>query len=282
MLAQILGIICCLDALTLVNSAPAVQQPLIERPAHGSQTEELVKAGHGRKLHGRFLQITDFHPDPFYEPYSSTESDKACHRGEGPAGAFGAETTDCDAPIALVNATFKWIDKHVKDSIDFIVWTGDSARHDNDEEIPRTSDQVSKLNELMVNKFAESFGTDDEDPTNAFTVPIIPTFGNNDILPHNIFSDGPNQWTKHYLHIWRKFIPEEQRHGFERGGWFFVEAIPNKLAVFSLNTLYFFDSNTAVDGCAENTEPGYAQMEWLRIQLQFIRQRGMKAIITGH
>ena len=225
----------------------------------------------------------DFHPDPFYKPYSSTESDKACHRGEGPAGNFGAETTDCDSPISLVNATFEWIDKHVKDSIDFIVWTGDSARHDNDEEIPRTNGQVIELNELLVHKFEESFGKkDDEDRTNAFTVPIIPTFGNNDILPHNIFEDGPNRWTKEYLHVWRKFIPEEQRHGFERGGWFFVEVIPNKLAVFSLNTLYFFDSNTAVDGCADNTEPGYAQMEWLRIQLQFLRHRGMKAILTGH
>lgn len=283
MLAQILGIICCLDALKLVNTAPTVQQPLIERPVQGSQNEGFTNARNGRKLHGKFLQITDFHPDPFYKPYSSTEVDKACHRGEGPAGALGAETTDCDSPISLINATFEWVDKHVKDSIDFIVWTGDSARHDNDEEIPRTSDQVIKLNELLVNKFEEIFRKkDDEDPANDFTVPIIPTFGNNDILPHNIFADGPNQWTKEYLHIWRKFIPEEQRHGFERGGWFFVEVIPNKLAVFSLNTLYFFDSNTAVDGCAENTEPGYAQMDWLRVQLQFLRQRGMKAILTGH
>ena len=204
----------------------------------------------------------DFHPDPFYEPYSSTEADKACHRGEGPAGIFGAETTDCDSPISLINATFEWIEKHVKDSIDFIVWTGDSARHDNDEELPRSSAQVIKLNKLMVNKFVESFGNvDDEDLTRDFIFPIIPTFGNNDILPHNIFPDGPNRWTMEYLDIWQKFIPEEQRHGFARGGWFFVEAIPNKLAVFSLNTMYFFDSNTAVDGCAENTEPGYAQME---------------------
>ena len=52
--------------------------------------------------------------------------------------------------------------------------------------------------------------------------------------------------------------------------------------MLSLNTLYFFDSNTAVDGCAAKTEPGYEQMEWLRIQLQFLRQRGMKAILMGH
>ena len=186
----------------------------------------------------------------------------------------------------MINATFKWIDENLKDKIDFVIWTGDSARHDNDEEIPRTDRQVEDLNRMMVNKFVEVFGKEDNindtDPTNDFTIPIVPTWGNNDILPHNIFLPGPNRWTRQYLHIWRKFIPEAQRHGFERGGWFSVEVIPNKLVVFSLNTLYFFDSNSAVDGCADVSEPAYEQMEWLRIQLRFLRERGLKAIIMGH
>ena len=45
---------------------------------------------------------------------------------------------------------------------------------------------------------------------------------------------------------------------------------------------YFFDSNSAVDGCADKSEPGYEHMDWLRIQLQFLRDRGMKAILMGH
>ena len=188
--------------------------------------------------------------------------------------------------MSLINETFNWIEANLKGSIDFIVWTGDSARHDNDVEIPRTEKQVTGLNKLLVTKFVEVFGKEDHindtDPTNDFIIPIVPTFGNNDILPHNILSKGPNRWTKRYTNIWNRFIPEEQRHGFERGGWFYVEVIPNRLAVFSLNTLYFFDSNSAVDGCADRSEPGYEQMEWLRIQLQFLRDRGMKAIITGH
>lgn len=186
----------------------------------------------------------------------------------------------------MVNATFKWIDENLKDSIDFVIWTGDSARHDNDEKLPRTVAEIENANELLVNKFVEVFGKEDNindtDPTNDFTIPIVPTFGNNDILPHNILDPGPNRWTKSFLRIWRKFIPEEQRHGFERGGWFFVDVIPNELAVFNLNTLYFFSNNAAVDGCADKSEIGYEQMDWLRIQLQFVRERGMKAIIMGH
>ena len=152
--------------------------------------------------------------------------------------------------------------------------------------IPRTEEEVLASNQMLVTKFQEVFGKkdrlDDTDPTNDFVIPVIPTFGNNDIMPHNIFQPGPNRWTKKYASIWRQLIPEEQRHSFVRGGWFSVEVIPNELAVLSLNTLYFFDSNTAVDGCAAKTEPGYEQMEWLRIQLQFLRQRGMKAILMGH
>ena len=232
------------------------------------------------------LRLLDLHPDLFYKYHSSTSKEDACHRGDGTAGRLGAETTDCDSPISLINETFKWIGKHIKDDVDFVIWTGDSARHDNDENIPRTEEQIVNTNELLVSKFVETFGKEDHindtDPTNGFVIPIIPTFGNNDIMPHNIMDQGPNKWTKEYLRIWKQMIPEEQRHGFEKGGWFFVEVIPNKLAVFSLNTLYFFDSNTIVDGCDAKSEPGYQQMEWLRIQLQFLRQRGLKAILMGH
>lgn len=229
-------------------------------------------------------RLLDLHPDGFYQPGS--DSAEACHSGQGPAGIYGAETTDCDSPFSLVNATFAWINDNLKDSVDFVIWTGDSARHDNDERHPRTETEVVGLNTYIVDKFVEVFGkTDninDPDPTNDFVVPIVPTFGNNDMLPHNIFEPGPNKWTKKYAGVWDRFIPQEQLHSFARGGWFFTEVIPNKLAVISLNTMYFFDSNSAVDGCEAKSEPGYEHMQWLRIQLQFLRDRGMKAILMGH
>lgn len=236
------------------------------------------------KLQGRFLHITDLHPDPYYEPHTSTAEDSACHWGEGPAGYYGTETSDCDAPFALINETFRWISQHIKDEVDFVVWTGDSSRHDSDEKVPRTTAEVIRTNIYVAAKFAETFGNglDPANHNHTMMIPVIPTFGNNDFLPHNIFYEGPNKWLKTYVKIWDKFIPEEQRHGFERGGWFYVEAIPNKLAVFSLNTMYFFSHNAAVDGCSIKSEPGFEHMEWLRIQLQAMRDRGMKAILTGH
>jgi len=161
-----------------------------------------------------------------------------------------------------------------------VIWTGDSARHDSDESIPRSADQVLNTNQLLSDKIIETF-TSDKNPSR-LSIPVVPTFGNNDILPHNILLPGPNRWLQRYAEMWKTFIPEEQLHSFEFGGWFSVEVVPGKLAVFSLNTLYFFDRNAGVDGCAAPSEPGFKQMEWLRIQLQSLRTRGVKAILMGH
>ncbi|KAI0843007.1 Endopolyphosphatase [Hypoxylon sp. FL0890] len=230
-----------------------------------------------RKLHGRFLHITDLHLDEWYKVHASTKQNIACHRGDGPAGTYGAETSDCDSPLALVNATLDWITANLKDSIDFVVWTGDSARHDSDEEIPRHNKEVLALNQRVADAFVTTFSDN-----KGLVVPVVPTFGNNDIYPHNLLEPGPNEILSTYNDIWDTFIPEDQRHSFRYGGWFYVEVIPDKLAVFSLNTLYFFDRNAGVDDCAHPTEPGYKQFEWLRVQLQILRERGMKAILIGH
>lgn len=222
----------------------------------------------------------DIHLDPFYEPGSSPR--KSCHRGKGKAGYLGAPGEGCDSPEILLNQTFDWIERNLKDKIDFIVWTGDSARHDNDERIPRTETQIEELNQAVVDKFMEVFGEKKDGGRNKPTIPIVPNIGNNDVMPHNIFEKGPNKCTRKLGRVWKPFIPEEQRHTFLQWGWFYTEVIPSKLAVVSLNTMYFYESNAAVDGCAARSEPGYHHFEWLRVQLQLMREREMKAILIGH
>lgn len=176
----------------------------------------------------------------------------------------------------------------MKDEIDFVIWTGDSARHDNDEKLPRSADEILDLNTYLSQKWVEIFNVNRASSGSSsssvprLSVPVIPTFGNNDIMPHNIFDEGPNKWTKRFAEIWNAFIPEDQRHTFVLGGWFTTEVVPGRLAVISLNTMYFFDSNSAVDGCEAKSEPGYEHMEWLRIQLKILRSRNMKAILMGH
>ncbi|KAL4791777.1 Metallo-dependent phosphatase-like protein [Aspergillus venezuelensis] len=272
MISPRLNVFCALGLAACAAAVPITEQQVLKLDSHDGSIAE------SKRLAGRFLHITDFHLDTNYKPGTSDE--QVCHWGNGSAGELGAEGSDCDSPQALIDETFRWIERNLKGKIDFVLWTGDSARHDNDEKIPRSPDEIVELNEALAAKFIDLF--ENSDTARGLSIPIIPTIGNNDIMPHNIFKEAPNRWTRKFTEVWNKFIPEHQRHSFEEGGWFAADLIPNKLAAISLNTMYFFESNSAVDGCAAKSEPGYEHMEWLRIQLEILRGRNMKAILIGH
>jgi len=99
------------------------------------------------RLVGKFLHITDIHPDEHYLIGGSISS--SCHRNTtddggddddymrmlrpgrtdgGYGGKYGSPYSICDSPFSLSNATFAWIDKNLIGAIDFVVWTGDNAR----------------------------------------------------------------------------------------------------------------------------------------------------------
>jgi len=89
------------------------------------------------ELHGNFLHITDFHPDPYYVSNVTaksrchgrfTNTKKPKHMKKGISGPWGAPATVCDSPLGLVDATFEWLEKNWKNKIDFIIWTGDNSR----------------------------------------------------------------------------------------------------------------------------------------------------------
>lgn len=220
-------------------------------------------------LHGRFLHITDLHPDRFYKPGLSV--DDMCHSGKGSASKYGDAILGCDSPLELVEETLDWVKENLHDKIDFIVWTGDNMRHDNDRRHPRSERDIFEMNEKVAAMFYERFG-----------LMPIPLLGNNDVFPHNLFSTGPTLQTREFYKLWRQFLPASQLHVFERGVYFFQEVIPNQLAVLSINTLYWFQSNPLVDSCDRKKDPGYKLFEWLGVVLKEMRLRNMKVWLTGH
>ncbi|WPK26222.1 hypothetical protein PUMCH_003571 [Australozyma saopauloensis] len=225
--------------------------------------------GESKKIHGRFLHVTDFHPDPFYKPGSDISM--FCHGGKGDAGEYGDAILGCDSPMALVEKTIDWIEENLKDEIDFIVWTGDNMRHDNDRNYPRFETDIFAMNEKISDLMLEKFGD----------LPI-PSLGNNDVYPHNLFAVGPTMQTREFYKLWRHFVPQSQLHVFNQGVYFFQEVIPNRLAVLSINTLYLFQSNPLVDSCDRKKDPGYKLFLWLGYTLKEMRKRNMKVWLTGH
>ncbi|KAF9897964.1 Endopolyphosphatase [Lobosporangium transversale] len=137
------------------------------------------------------------------------------------------------------------------------------------------------MNREIANRFLEVFAPDKDDPFQQ-RIPIVPSIGNNDVYPHNIMEAGPNRILQHFSEIWAEFIPESQYHTFQHGGYYTAEVVPGKIAVVALNTLYFFNQNAAVDGCDSDDEPGTDQMDWLEVELESMRKRGMTAYLTGH
>ncbi|KAF9924284.1 Endopolyphosphatase [Linnemannia zychae] len=278
------------------------------------------------RLKGRFLQMTDLHPDEHYLKDAAVST--SCHTilddeedddagqqtylgqlrlnekkdrawdafrsdhmrettiptpPSAPinttiAGWYGAPNTICDSPLTLIDATFDWISKNIVDSVDFVLWTGDNARHDSDNTYPRTQEQINAMNKIVATKFLIAFPSG----PSGRRIPVIPSIGNNDIYPHNILQPGPNPIIQYFATIWSEFIPESMAKTFARGGYYAVEAVEDKITVFSLNTLYFYIHNVAVDGCKSEEEPGTEQMDWLEAELDKVRQRRMVAYLTGH
>lgn len=245
----------------------------------------LVNTNSRKKLNGRFLHITDMHPDSLYQLGTSIR--KVCHQDEPAnnldnATRFGVAMSGCDSSMDLINFTLKWISENLADKIDFIIWTGDNIRHDNDRRVPRTERQIFDLNSKMANKLYKMFKVVNSLDPMEFDVQIIPSLGNNDVFPHNMFSLGPTLQTRELYNIWSHFIPQEQQRTFNRVTSFFVEVIPGKLGVISLNTLYFYKANPLVDNCNSKKQPGYQLLIWLGYVLEELRQRGMKCWLSGH
>lgn len=103
--------------------------------------------------------MIDFHLDPYYVEGADVSS--FCHTNagdtsKGVAGRFGTLGSKCDSPTALVEAAFKFMSTQAPD-VDFIIYTGDSVRHDRDKKSKRTKAQVLEIQSRIVNYFKKSF-----------------------------------------------------------------------------------------------------------------------------
>ncbi|KAI8139379.1 Metallo-dependent phosphatase-like protein [Fennellomyces sp. T-0311] len=232
-------------------------------------------------LHGKFLHITDIHIDPHYQDEATIKS--GCHRQAKKhhkkkkrkgklAGYWGSPTSGCDAPPRLADHAIDWIADGWKDKIDFIIWTGDNARHDLDSKIPRTKKEILALNEAIKNKIQEAFYSENR------TIPIIPCIGNNDVHPHNRLQS--INMLEALSDMWSDLIPADQLATFRRGGYYAVD-IGAGVRVLALNTLYFFDSNDAVKGCRQ-PGPGSEHFAWIRNQLESARRDRARVYMIGH
>lgn len=114
-------------------------------------------------------------------------------------------------------------------------------------------------------------------------IPVIPSFGNNDVFPHNqiggIEVDGDLLYF--YEQLWRAWMPLDQRATFRQGGYF-IRPVAPRLSVLTLNTMYFYAKNLAVHNCLHPTSPATIQLKWFESQLEKARIAQSKIYVIGH
>ncbi|KAI8811904.1 Metallo-dependent phosphatase-like protein [Cladochytrium replicatum] len=256
-----------------------------------------VTSGSTRNLQTyNFLHITDIHSDPYYLPNSDPES--LCHRRGFNAGSsshyFGYRGSECDSPFSLVNGTFDYLKRVFSSETNFILWTGDSSRHDRDNRLRRRPGEAEVEIGQIVQLFTTSF--------NISAIPVIPSIGNWDIHPANSLPAGPNSNIDRLYSAFEPLLrtgnPEEEAEisaTFKKGGYFVRSIVPNALDVISVNTLYFFSGNEAVRDCIDfsrsgdlktilrtSNHPGDIQLLWIVEQLERAKSRGSRVILSGH
>lgn len=115
------------------------------------------------------------------------------------------------------------------------------------------------------------------------SIPVIPSFGNNDVYPHNQIGgpDTDGDLLSFYEQMWRPWIPKDQRNTFLQGGYYITQVAP-RLNVLSLNTMYFYVKNKSVKNCQNMDSPAFKQLVWFEEQLRNARSKQDKIYVIGH
>ena len=236
-------------------------------------------------LSGQFLQLSDlvsFEIEVSFSPHllicslvqhydmhylaNSEVSVTRCHAENGTAGALG-ERAFCDSPELLLNGTLKVVAALA--NVDFILLTGDLARHDDYKPIPRTFDEVMQENAQVAKWLAQTFPD----------IPVIPTIGNNDVYPHDtMHAPGPdNKVLPALAKAWAPLLDGAMTESMLHGGYM-SKTLANGNTVVSLNTLYFAYG----PDCNVSDSPALIQLEWLSALLDNVVQDESNMILMGH
>ncbi|CAG8509345.1 17736_t:CDS:2 [Funneliformis caledonium] len=248
--------------------------PFDQNDFHSTQLRFQINEINNKEFSGKFLHITDLHLDPYY--LTNSKPKKYCHRyakksKNNISGKFGTLGSNCDSPYALLDSAFSFLKDNLHDA-DFVIYTGDSLRHDRDSKIPFSKDDVISGHKTVVQYVTETFDLS--------KTKFIPTLGNNDEWEHNQLEGGPNTLFGNLTQIWTP-LNLNLTSDFTNGGYF-RQDINSKLSVFSLNSMFFYESNDQIKDCDNKKSPGAIQLEWLKNQLKNARQEKRRVLIAQH
>ena len=215
----------------------------------------------------RFLWLSDLHHDPHYNDAASygasCSETSAAHYGE-----YG-----CDSPLRLINSTLKFAVSVVPEP-DFVLLTGDLARHGTDQlSAPRKelSAMLAEAARLIRVHFPNS--------------EIVISLGNNDVTPDYYLPLDENDSNSTLLDLVVDALREgdifssvDEEATFRAGG-FFARDIGQHITLLSLNTIIYSSFH---EPDTSNVSDPFHQFQWLEQQLQRAREEGRRVLVVGH
>ncbi|OAD79585.1 hypothetical protein PHYBLDRAFT_162642 [Phycomyces blakesleeanus NRRL 1555(-)] len=227
-----------------------------------------------KAVNGNFLHVTDIHLDSYYLPGSDPAT--LCHRNgtdstNNVAGIFGTPGSQCDSPATLIVDSFGFMKKELQ-NVDFILYTGDTARHDRDPDLLRTIEDVMTAHRVTALFFSQTY--------NLTKTRFIPTIGNNDVFKKD--NVGPDNTIFQQLQVIWSGLNLNLTNDFLTGGYFVQDIIPEKLQAISVNTIFFFEPNLEIEECKVEGSPGYLHISWIQRVLRDARKSERSIYIVGH
>jgi hypothetical protein len=191
-----------------------------------------------------------------------------------------------------VDASFQFMKESLQD-IDFIIYTGDTARHDRDKDMERTESDILEGHKAVVDYFKNAFDIQTiklvmrkkKSRSYGFgflmlTLRQIPTLGNNDGTEHNILRSTSSIYSS-LESIWQP-LGLSLNDTFPTGGYFMQNDVVPGLRFMNINSMFFFNKNTAVEGCDKEGSPGAIQMAWMKNKLELAKKENAMVYIMGH
>lgn len=220
---------------------------------------------------GKFLWLSDVHLDPYYGTSQAVNifQGGGCDQESAltlkPYGQEG-----CDSPERLILSAFSAQKQFIPDDdeLDFVLVTGDLCRHANDQfenPIRETQAILSNITEMLHSAYPD--------------IPVIPTFGNNDVTPDYFFDlEAPDLMLEMLTNGFSELLLDDEVATFSKGGYL-ARNVTETITVISLNTVVYCTHHVPAQ---EYIRDPLGQFDWLLKQLEIAQSAGRVAYIVGH
>mmetsp|Transcript_46579 Transcript_46579/g.86526 ORF Transcript_46579/g.86526 Transcript_46579/m.86526 type:complete len:472 (-) Transcript_46579:365-1780(-) len=254
---------------------------------------------------GTFLWISDVHLDDYYGT-----SNGEVHKHGAPCQNNGSDLPyysayGCGTSHGLlesaIDSVSQVIEKGEVPKPDFIMFTGDSTRHDT-QDVKLHGFNSSKASiSYVVNEAMSTVYNGLEQRFPDVSIVALPSLdlGNNDLLGDyllNVTSDAPclaiengsdgpilpnatNPWLIHVADRFKHLFVDDEEYAVFACGGYMNRRLHGGLRLISLNTMVWSLRHEPI--VPNGTDP-FGEHSWLRVQLEAAKSQGDKVYLTGH